>query len=124
MLTLVQQDAIEHARMRAIAQIMVSKEKAVEVFDSYVIEAFPWIEAVKQREKDESKEMLQRWVSGGPMVVDQILEPKFRSTLKTKMVTAEEAARAGYQRPDRLGRKIGSVFQAPRKDKRDEPNQR
>ena len=57
-LYVLKKEQIEHARLRTLAQALVDKEKAVEVFQEYQKTAFPWIATQKRRDKEEHVRLL------------------------------------------------------------------
>lgn len=84
-------DLIEHARLRALATSIINKEKAVEIFEEYRKEAFPWVDTQKKRENDAMVQILQNEVKRGAMGIKPLWEAtkKVRSRMKTKVIEAE-----------------------------------
>lgn len=87
MLLLMKLEAVEHARFRALAQILVDKDKGQEVFDEYMKVAFPYMEASKDRGKKDAHRALEQWVKQGAFGVTPMQQPTMRSKLKTRMAS-------------------------------------
>jgi hypothetical protein len=102
MMLLVKLESIEHARTRALAQIMIDKEKGVEAFEEYMKIAFPYMEAAKKRDRTEFLDRLKKEIGRGPLSVTAIPQPKMRSKMKTRM-----AERGGRNLSDQIYKKIG-----------------
>jgi hypothetical protein len=106
LLLLMKLETIEHARFRALSQILIDKDKGQEVFDEYMKIAFPYMEATKTKDKKQALDVLNDWVKGGAFGITPMQQPTMRSKLKTRMVargrpqTKEEA--------DNLYSKLGS----------------
>lgn len=106
-LTLLQMklETIEHARFRALAQIIIDKEKGVDAFEEYMKIAFPYLEATKKQERRHVIEKLQKEVYKGPIAVTPMEMPKMKSRVSTA-----KSARTSPQSPaeeKRLYKKIG-----------------
>lgn len=82
------QEEINHAKIRALAQIMVNKEKGPEVFEEYMRSAFPWAETVRRRVNAEQIKVLNEEVKKGVIAIKGPLwqQQKIRSRLKTRVV--------------------------------------
>lgn len=77
---------IEHAKMRALAQIQLDKEKGVEAFEEYMKVAFPYLERNKKREVENIADILNKEVAKGPMKVRPMeRERKIKSKLKSRI---------------------------------------
>lgn len=87
MLLLMKLEAVEHARFRALAQILVNADKGQEVFDEYMKVAFPYMEATKEKGKKEAHKVLESWVKQGALGVTPMQQPTMRSKLKTRMAS-------------------------------------
>ena len=96
-------ESIEHARFRASAQIIIDKDKGVEAFEDYMKIAFPYLDALKRRDRGEFLKALNKEVARGAITVTPVMPTRIKSKLKTRMVqrskpqTREEADRL-YQR--------------------------
>ena len=103
------QEEINHARIRALAQIMLNKEKGPEVFEEYMRSAFPWIETVKKRTNEEQIKLLNEEVKRGVIVIKGALwqQKQIKSRLKTRIV--ERDARS-TEDLNRLYTKLGPVL--------------
>lgn len=70
-------ETVEHARFRALSQIMLTagvdsseaREAGVKAFDDYMKVAFPGLESKKKKREDVTKQMLKQWISQGPLKV-------------------------------------------------------
>lgn len=80
-------EATEHAKFRALAQILVDKDKAKEVFDEYMAVAFPYMEATKRLDKEEAKKVLAEWVSRGALGIREVKLPTLASRMKQNVDT-------------------------------------
>lgn len=78
------QEEINHARIRALAQTIINKEKGPEVFEEYMRLAFPWVETAKKRDRSEQIKLLQQEVSRGALGIKPLWEKPVRSRLKAK----------------------------------------
>ena len=85
---------IEHARFRALAQIIVDKEAGVEAFEDYMKIAFPFLEGRKQSKTQEVYDALRSWIAEGPLKVTPTVTQR-RSRMKervvARMATREQA---------------------------------
>jgi hypothetical protein len=79
-------EQIEHARLRALAQAVVNKEKAVEAFEEYLKAAFPWLETQKRRDVQHFVKLLGDEVKRGALGIRPLWEKPVRSRLKTRVV--------------------------------------
>ncbi len=100
-------ESIEHARFRALAQIVVDKEKGIAAFEEYMKIAFPYLEATKKKEKTDHIKLLQEEIKRGPISVRPVQQPKLSSRVvqarnRHKPQTAAEEKRL-YRR---IGRTI------------------
>lgn len=106
------QEEIAHARIRALAQIMVNKEKGPEVFEEYMKSAFPWIETVKRRTNAEQIKLLQEEVKryGAIAIKGPLWQKKaIRSRLKTVEVEKGSSSRS-TEDINKLYAKLGPVL--------------
>lgn len=83
---------IEHARFRALAQLLIDKKEGAKAFEDYISVAFP-SQAIRNKKKnDDIKVALQDWVKKGPMKVTPLI-PLGKSKLKgrvTKVVQGRQ----------------------------------
>lgn len=100
MLTLlvVKRETIEHARFRALAQIVIDKEKGIEAFEEYMKIAFPYLEATKKKERRDHIQHLQREVSRGAMTVRPVQAPTFKSRVAAARARSTPQSRAEERR--------------------------
>jgi hypothetical protein len=90
--------------MRALAQIMLNKEKGPEVFEEYMKIAFPWIETNKRRDRGEQIKTLMEEVTRGPLNIRPLWQKPVRSRLKTKVLETEPLdQKAGNRLYEKLG---------------------
>lgn len=108
MLYVLKKEQIEHARLRALAQSIIAKEKGKEVFDEYMKVAFPWLETQKKRDTAEHVRILMDEVKKGGLGIKPLWQgqDKMRSRLKTKVVERAEAQRTPEQL-SKLSKKLG-----------------
>lgn len=79
-------ESIEHARFRALAQIVIDQEKGVEAFEEYMKVAFPYLEATKKRDREQFIDILKKETSRGPMRVTPLQQSLARSRMKHRVV--------------------------------------
>lgn len=91
---------IEHARFRALAQIVIDKEKGVEAFEDYLKLAFPSLALRKKEREQEIHKALKAWTGAGPLKVTPLSVPTGRSRMKMRVakVTDDERSNRFYQR--------------------------
>lgn len=111
MLYVLQKEHIEHARLRALAQSIVQKEKGKEVFDEYMKVAFPWLETQKKRESSDVARLLNEEVKKGGMTVRPLWQATSRSRMKHKVIEREQQPVRGKTRAERdaLYSRLGKV---------------
>lgn len=80
-------ESIEHARFRALAQILVSKEQGVEAFEEYMKVAFPYLEATKRRTHEQATQILKQEIGRGPIVVTPQQTTAIKSKLRQRVVS-------------------------------------
>ena len=104
-------DDIEHQKLRTIAQIILDKEKGVEVFKEYIEAAYPWLEKMKSREKDEMIKHLKEAMSLGPVSISPMRSEKARSRTQVRRAQPAPPTPAVEQRAaaNSLMKKIGKV---------------
>lgn len=106
-LLLVKQETVEHAKFRALSQIIIDKNKGIEAFEEYMKVAFPYLEAIKKRERVEPMKQLKEWVSRGPMSIRVLSQPK----LSSRVVTAKSRTQPQTAAEEkRLYKKIGRTI--------------
>ena len=76
---------IEHARFRALAQIIIDKESGIEAFEDYMKIAFPSLENRKKAQAQQVHDALRGWVAQGPLKVTPLVGPR-RSRLKERVL--------------------------------------
>lgn len=81
-----QLETIEHARFRALAQIIIDQKKGVDAFEEYMKIAFPYLEVTKKRDRDQYINILSKEVKKGPLRVRAMQQPKAKSRLKQKII--------------------------------------
>jgi hypothetical protein len=87
MLYVLKKEQVEHARLRALAQAILDKDKGAEVFNDYMKLAFPWLETQKKRNDSEHARILADEVKRGGMQVRPLWqERKMRSRIRTKHI--------------------------------------
>lgn len=106
-------EQVEHARLRALAQAIISKDKGKEVFDDYMKIAFPWLETQKQRDKADHVQILMDEVKKGGLSIKPLWqEQKMRSRMKTKVIEREDKPPAPRTREEmnELYSKLGKAI--------------
>ena len=104
---MVKQETIEHARFRALAQIVIDKDKGIEAFEEYMKIAFPYLEATKKKERKDHIKLLQDEIKRGAITVKPMAQPK----LSSRIVKARERAQPQSQAEEkRLYRRIGRAI--------------
>lgn len=90
---------IEHARFRALAQIVLvsgaeKQDAGIEAFEDYMKIAFPSLEGRKKAKAEEAYDALRSWIAEGPLKVTPLISQR-RSRLKervmARMATREQA---------------------------------
>lgn len=79
------QENIEHARFRALAQIMISQEKGVDAFEEYMKIAFPYLEGTKRKHSENVAKMLEEQFKRGAFAVTPIAQPTLKSKMQGKI---------------------------------------
>ena len=113
MLYVLKKEQVEHARLRALAQAIIAKEKGKEVFDEYMKVAFPWLETQKKRDKSDHVQILLEEVKKGGLSIKPLWqEQKMRSRLKMQVVEREEptAPKKSREELNELYSKLGKVI--------------
>lgn len=110
MLYVLKKEQIEHARLRALAQAIVEKEKGKEVFDEYMKVAFPWLETTKRREKDDHIKVLMEEVKKGSLGIKPLWQERARSRMKHRVVEREEGPKKSREEMNALYARLGKVI--------------
>lgn len=92
MLYVIMKERVDHAKMRALMQGIVDKDKGPEVFEEYMKMAFPWIETAKGREKTDHMKKLLAEINRGPIGVTPL--PGFNKQIKSRLKERIERAKA------------------------------
>lgn len=100
---------IEHAKLRALAQIVMDKDKGVEAFDDYMKKAFPYLESMKNKEKSDHIQALERWVKSGPMKITPLTTPSMKSRMKSRAASGPKS-KVDAKKADALYSKLGSTL--------------
>jgi hypothetical protein len=110
-LYVLKREYIEHARLRALAQSIVAKDKGKEVFDDYMKVAFPWHETQKKRDVTEHIRILKAEVEKGNLSIKPLWQgkDKMRSRLKTKVIERKEGPMRTPEEMNKLYSKLGKV---------------
>lgn len=91
-------ESIEHARFRALAQIMLvsgaeDQSAGTEAFDEYMRAAFPNLASKKGRKQEEMMKALKEWTSLGPLGITPMATPTVKG--KSKMVSRISSVETG-----------------------------
>lgn len=81
---------IEHARFRALAQLLINKDEGAKAFEDYMKIAFPYLEQRKKQQDVELKKILHSWTKAGPIKVIPLAEPRVPSKLKQRHVRVQK----------------------------------
>jgi hypothetical protein len=105
MLYVLKKEQVEHARIRALAQAIIAKEKGQEVFEEYMKIAFPWLETQKKRDKADHVRLLMEEVAkvraSGGLTVTPMASGQVRSRMKTRYLErAPEPAKPARSKKD------------------------
>jgi hypothetical protein len=84
LLALMMTEHIDHAKFRAMAQVVIDKDKGMEAFDEYMKTAFPYLETQKTRERQQYIDILKNELKHGALAVKPVVPPTLRSRLKEK----------------------------------------
>ena len=102
---------IEHAKFRALVQVVLTvgaenQEAGIEAFEDYMNKAFPNLRTKKKKKHDQMMDVLKSWVAQGPLSVTPMGSP---TRAKSKMVSritgvekgavARATAKVGWTRP-------------------------
>lgn len=103
LLFVMMQDNIQHAQLRALAQILVDKTEGMKAFQEYMEIAFPYLKTVKSREVSAIMDVMRREAAIGPLVITKKHEKTIDSRLKrAKRVTAPAPESTGSVSPSLL----------------------
>ena len=107
MLLVVKLETIEHARFRALSQIVIDKDKGIDAFEEYMKIAFPYLEATKKRERSDHIKILQQEVGRGAIMVKPVQQPTMRSRVVSAKARSQPQTRAEEKRIyQRIGRSL------------------
>jgi len=109
-LAISREEDIEHAKFRALAQIIMEvnaekPEAGTKAFEEYMQKAFPSLETKKKRKDDEVKKALQAWIAQGPLQVTPMAKQgKVRSRMVHRIQEVDKGkASTLYKKVDKLG---------------------
>jgi len=88
---------IEHARFRALAQILVDKEEGAKAFEDYMKISFPSLALRKKKRDEQIHQALKSWTSIGGLKVTALPTPTGRSKMKTAKVTSDARSEQLYK---------------------------
>lgn len=88
-------EEIEHARFRALAQILLTvgaenQEAGIEAFEDYMNRAFPNLKSSKKKKQEQMVEVLKHWVAQGPLSVLPLEAPKRARSKMVSRITGVE----------------------------------
>lgn len=101
-------EEIEHARFRALSQLIVDQEKGVEAFEEYMKVAFPYLDAVKKKDRQQHIDILNKWTKSGPLKITPLAQPKMKSRMKQKYVSEDERRKATTKATS-LSNRLGKI---------------
>lgn len=95
-----------------MAQIQLDKEKGLERFNEYRKTMFPWVETAKKRDDDMHKQLLERAVKSGPLVITA--SGKNKNEIKSRMVQRVQRAspadaKAEIRKQNELYKRLGKT---------------
>lgn len=106
-LFIMQREEAEHAKFRALAQLLVDKDAGVKAFEEYFDTAFPYIKKEMQKQDMSLAKMLQREVERGALAVSRTnSDRKVRSRLRVKYQRSAELA-------NKVVDKVGTSMRVP-----------
>jgi hypothetical protein len=107
-------EEIAYMRDLAMAQIQVSKDKGIELFNEYRKAMFPWVDTATKREETNHKKILEQFVKAGPIGVRPLQEKRLRSRMvhrkEMKQDMTEEQKREKKRKQDELYAKLGKTI--------------
>lgn len=106
LLYVLKREDISYMRDLAVAQMQISKEKGVELFNEYRQKMFPWVDKAQEREKDFHKNLLAQIVKNGPISVTPLHTPQAKSRLVQRKERVETTP-AQRKRQNDLYKKLG-----------------
>ena len=93
---------IEHAKFRALAQMVLTigaenQESGIKAFEDYMNKAFPNLRTKTKKKHDQMMDVLKNWVSQGPLAVKPLGNPdaKARSKMVKHITTVDKGTVAG-----------------------------
>lgn len=100
-------ETIEHARFRAISQIIIDKDKGITAFEEYMKLAFPYLEATKAKDRESNIAVLKKWVGRGPFSVKPLQMPNLKSRIAAAKSRIAPPRQGGEQQLyKKMGRSI------------------
>lgn len=94
----------------AFAQVQVSKDKGVEVFNEYRKAMFPWIDTAQKRDEGQHKQILEQFVKSGPMTVRPLQEKKLKSRLIQRKEIKGPLTEDQKKKQNELYKKLGKTI--------------
>ena len=107
MLYVLKKEQVEHARLRALAQAIINRDKGKEVFDEYMKVAFPWLETQKKRDASDHMRLLEQEVRR-QLVIKPLAQKTVKSRLRTKVI--QRSTPKTKEQMDKLYGKLGRVI--------------
>lgn len=99
---------VEHAKLRALAQIIIDPKQGIEAFNDYLKAAYPHLEVDKNNQKKSHIEAMMAEIKRGPMQVKAQGEVRVRSRLKTKHIERESVPVGPSRDTSSLSRRLGA----------------
>lgn len=85
---------IEHAKFRALAQLIADKEEGAKAFEDYLQVAFPTLALRRQKQDEETKKVLNWWTSFKSIEVTPLVPPQIVSRMNAKKMQGQQHTRA------------------------------
>lgn len=97
---LMMQENIDHAKFRALAQVVIDQTQGIEAFEEYMKLAFPYLETVKKRDKEEVLRVMLEEIKKGPLQATSQEGPKVLQSRVTraKVARSSDRDRSLYER--------------------------
>jgi hypothetical protein len=111
MLYVLKKEQVEHARLRALAQAVINRDKGKEVFEEYMAVAFPWLETQKKRATADHVRILMDEVKKGGLGIKPLWQQQMKSRMKVNTVERQQQPARGKTRAELndLYEKLGKV---------------
>jgi hypothetical protein len=100
-------ERIDHAKIRAVVQVIIDKDKGVDVFEEYMKTAFPWIANATKREKDHFIKMLRDEIQRTNGLLKVTQSPDNRKQVRSRL---NERIQQAAPKPSGPVRDTGALY--------------